>query len=496
VRAAEDFDVEASRATKPYFYRAPVPERLPNNMHVMEFQLAGAEYCVPRDNALIGDAPGLTKTAQSIIIGNAIAAKKTLVICPASLRLNWEREIWSWSTRPNVSTYPVLTAAYGISNQADYVIVSWALLANEAIHKAIMAERWDHVIPDEAHALKDPKGNQRTKAFVGWNDHGTYRSGIVDVCGRITALSGTLLPNQPIEAYNLVRLLKWDAIDRASLEDFRNYYYDKGGGLVRGPVLDRKTMVWTNKLHWSDEVRNVPRNMDDLQYRLRKHVMVRRLKEDVLKELPPKTWHPFPLVMTAAIRSAMKHPGWGEASRLYEMNPDAFNRGVPVDGAISTARLLLGEAKAPSVADYIEDLLGGGVTKLVVAGWHHTVLKYLRERLTKHGLVYMDGSTSTKAKQAAVDDFQNNPKTTIILGQMLPLGEGWTLTAAQDAVLAEFDWVPGKNDQLLDRIHRMGQKGNYLIGHIPVVPGTLDERMLSTAIDKDIHIHKALDKRH
>jgi len=79
---------------------------------------------------------------------------------------------------------------------------------------------------------------------------------------------------------------------------------------------------------------------------------------------------------------------------------------------------------------------------------------------------------------------------------MLPLGEGWTLTAAQDAVLAEFDWVPGKNDQLLDRIHRMGQKGNYLIGHIPVVPGTLDERMLSTAIDKDIHIHKALDKRH
>jgi len=123
------------------------------------------------------------------------------------------------------------------------------------------------------------------------------------------------------------------------------------------------------------------------------------------------------------------------------------------------------------------------------------VLAYLRERLAKFGVVYMDGSTSSNKKQAAVDAFQKDDKTSIILGQMLPLGEGWTLTAAQDVVFAEFDWVPGKNTQMLDRINRMGQKGAYTIGHIPVVPGTLDERVLATAIEKDENIHAALDAR-
>ena len=77
---------------------------------------------------------------------------------------------------------------------------------------------------------------------------------------------------------------------------------------------------------------------------------------------------------------------------------------------------------------------------------------------------------------------------------MLPLGEGWTLTAAADVVLAEPDWVPGKNDQLLDRIHRIGTTSEYVIGHIPVVPYSLDERILNTAIVKDKNIYKALDK--
>ena len=95
-----------------------------------------------------------------------------------------------------------------------------------------------------------------------------------------------------------------------------------------------------------------------------------------------------------------------------------------------------------------------------------------------------------------VDQFQEDEETQIILGQMLPLGEGWTLTAAQDVVLAEPDWVPGKNSQMLDRISRMGQEGSYTIGHIPVVPDTLDERILNTAITKDQNIYQALDAQH
>ena len=266
--------------------------------------------------------------------------------------------------------------------------------------------------------------------------------------------------------------------------------------MIRGPVWDDKVKGWTVKLHWSDKVLNQPKNLDDLQYRLRKHIMIRRLKKDVLSELPERQWHPFPITVTKEIKQVLNHPGWRDASKLYEMNPENFSQSVVIDGQMSTLRRLLGEAKAPAVADFVEDLLQSGVNKVVIGAYHRNVLDYLRRRLQKYGLTYMDGSTSSVAKQAAVDDFQKKDEVRIILGQIGPLGEGWTLTAAQDVVQAEFDWVPGKNDQLLDRIHRQGQKGDRVIGHVPIVPGTLDEKILATTIRKDQHIHLALDYNH
>lgn len=479
-----DFDVLASRAEVPYFTRAPYPADC--ILGPMEFQFAGAEYSLARNHSLIGDEPGLGKSCEGILISNALEAQSTLVICPASLRLNWEREVWLWSTLPNVETYPVLKSKDGVSNTANYVILSYALLRNKNILDAIMELRWDHMILDEAHALKDPKGNKRTLSICAPDC-------LPSVVGRITMLSGTILPNQPIECYNAIRLLNWDAIDRAPLDDFRNFYYDEGGGWVTTTTIHPKTKQRITKQHWSSRVRNVPINHADLQYRLRKHLMVRRLKGQVLHELPKKRWHVFPLPLDAAMRQALKHPGWTEVERLYEMDPGAFDRAFPIDGEIATARRLLGEAKAPAVADYIEEVLRSGVEKVVIGAWHRSVLAYLRERLADIGLVYMDGNTTPRARQNAVDKFQTNPGIRGIIGQMQTLGEGWTLTEAQDVIFAEPDWVPGKNDQLLDRIHRFGQKGSYALGHIPTVPNSFDERVLGAAIYKAGNIHKVLD---
>lgn len=479
----EEFAIRASRAVEPFFYRAKTPPNLPQGWAVKQYQSAGVEYHLSRNNALFGDAPGVGKTAECILLGNAIGAGYSLVICPASLRLNWEREVRMWSDIPGVRTYPVMKAKDGVSLRANYVIMSYDILRNEGVRNAILDYKWDHVILDEAHYLKDPKGNKRTQVI-------SAPDGVMRVAGRLTMASGTILPNQPVECYNAVRMLNWDAIDRISLETFRENYYDIGGGFVT--VRNPATGTWETK--WSNRVRNKPKNLEDLQYRLRKHVMVRRLKEDVLHELPRKQWHPFPLAADTGIRKALSHPGWAEVEKLYELDPSAFDGGIPVDGAISTARRMLGEAKAPAVASYIEDLLDSGIEKIVVSAYHTSVLHYLRDRLAKYGLVYMDGHVGMAARQQAVDQFQTRDDVAIILGQTGPLGLGWTLTRAQDAVIAEPDWVPGQNDQLLDRIHRMGQAGSHVIGHIPVVPGTMDERVLNTAIEKDINIFAALDK--
>lgn len=475
-------EIRASWATEPAFYTAPSPPQTTPK----PYQLAGVEYLILRKHGLLGDEMGLGKSAQAIMTGNAIEAKRTLIVCPASLRLNWEREVWMWSTIENVLTYPILKARDGVSTQAHYVIISYDLLRNAGILAAIMDLRWDHLILDEAHALKDPKGNGRTKVICAPDL-------LPSVVGRITMASGTILPNQPVEAYNAIRLLNWDAIDRASLQDFRETYYALGGGMIRGPVYDPKIGATVSKVHWSDSVRNVPTNLDDLQYRMRKHVMVRRLKQDVLKDLPAALWRPFPLVMTSGIKTALSHPGWKTAEKLYDMG--ALDTSVPIDGEIATARRLLGEAKAPAVAEYIEELLREGATKLVVAAWHSSVLDLLRDKLKRHGVAYMDGATSAAARQRAADSFQQSPDVKIILGQMQVIGTGWTLTAAQDCVLAEPDWVPGNNDQMLARIHRIGQTGAHVTGHVPVVPGTLDERILGAAVEKGKNIFIALDKR-
>jgi SWI/SNF-related matrix-associated actin-dependent regulator 1 of chromatin subfamily A len=458
-------------------------------MEPLAYQHAGVEYAIGRDHALFGDMPGLGKTAESILLGNLLGAGSTLVVCPASLRLNWQREIRAWSVlegdHGRASTYPVLKSADGISHVHEYVIISYALLANKGILASILAKNWDHVIYDEAHLLKDPGGNTRTKAM--W--------AVQKVAGRITMLSGTIAPNQPDEVYNCVRLLNHEAIDKASLEDFRRQYYDMGEGWITGPVYDVQKGCWVRKRHWG-AVRNVPKNMLDLQRRLRKHIMVRRDKAQVLPQLPSVRWTPTPMEATAAIKKALKHPGWAAAEKLWKLDPDAFQTGnIGVDGEIGTARRLLGEAKVPGVVAYIKDLLEGGSEKVVVAAWHRSVLGELAKALEGYGLVYMDGSTSATNKQRAADQFQLDASTRVILGQTQVIGEGWTLTAAQDIVLAEPEWVPGRNQQVVDRIHRIGQKGSYVQAHIPVVPDTLDERVLGVAVRKERHLHLMLDNQ-
>ena len=217
----DEYEIERSWAAEPLFYKAPHPPAMsPRN-----YQFAGTEYALARDHVIFGDAPGLGKTAQCILVSNAIKARRTLAVVPASLRLNWEREIWQWSTIPNVKTHAVLKARDGIPPWAHWVIISYDMLRNKDLLAAILDHHWDHLVLDEGHYLKDPKGNQRIRPICA-------EDGVASVSGRISLATGTLMPNQPIECYNAVRLLDWDAIDGASLDEFRNYYYDFGEGFI------------------------------------------------------------------------------------------------------------------------------------------------------------------------------------------------------------------------------------------------------------------------
>lgn len=483
----DDFDVLRSRAVAPLFSRAPHPL----GVEPRQYQYAAAEYALQRDACILGDEPGVGKTGEAILIDNALREgerhpSRTLAIVPASLRIKWARDVWRWSTTPDATVYLVEKSKDGVSDKHDWVVMSYALLANDNILDALLDLHWDHVILDEAHAIKAPGGaTKRAEAIVA-------PELLPSVTGRFDLLSGSIMPNSPREVYNAARLLDWNSIDRMSLEVFNEHYYGLGEGWVFTPEWDEGLQGYVRRRHRSSEVRNQPRNLEELQWRLRKHLMIRRLKEQVLPELPPKQWCPVPLGLTPGIRRAMKHPGWREAEALYAMDPHAFDSGVPVDGHIAEARAELGLAKAPAVADFVAELLAEGVEKIVVGAWHLPVLAYLRKEFEQYGCAYMDGSTPGRRRQEAVDRFQADDDTRVILGQIIPLGEGWDLFAAHHVVLAEPWWVPGKNDQFVDRVHRSGQEHD-VVAYLPIVPDTLDERVLATAIEKDRSIHLATD---
>ena len=451
-----------SYATEPDFYYPPHPK----TVKPYPYQAAGVEFLLARDRGLLGDEPGLGKTAQGILLSNAIVARRTLVVCPASLTLNWVREIQQWSARP-VAVWRCTSTKDGVWLDADYVVVSYSLVWRPKILEALLRETWDHLILDEAHAIKAVPLIKRGKALIG-------KDGLANKADRITLMSGTFMPNRPLEVYNALRLCGPEALDGMSLDAFRTRYYGWGEGWS---VKKRDgKMVKTRAL-----VRNVPQNLDDLALRLRR-VMVRRTKEQVLPQLPRVTYQTVALEHTTRIEKALAHPGWGVAKSLEDLGGDWLTE-ANVDGAVSTARRLLGEAKAEAVGDYVLELVASGVEKVVVGAWHRSVLSILQDKLAKLGLVYLDGSTPVSGRQAAVDAFQDDESVRVILGQSLTMGFGYTLTAANHVVVGELDWVPGNVVQLVDRVSRIGQSRS-VTAHVPVVVDSLDERVAGAVIEK------------
>jgi SWI/SNF-related matrix-associated actin-dependent regulator 1 of chromatin subfamily A len=199
------------------------------------------------------------------------------------------------------------------------------------------------------------------------------------------------------------------------------------------------------------------------------------MKADVLKDLPPKRYKLVVFPENGETRKVLQREAEFDAAELIA-------HGAPVGSALPEIRREMGVAKVPQAAEYISDLLEGGAQKVIVFGHHIEVIGELERKLRRFGVAVITGSTPQKARQAAVDAFQTDPRVRVFLGNEAA-EEGITLTAAADVVLAEPEWVPGKNEQRVDRAHRIGQKDRVIV-HILVVEGSLDAKILGAAANK------------
>jgi len=436
--------------------------RQPDNVSLYPYQEAGVAYALDRRHALLGDQPGLGKTAQAIVIANEMGAKRVLVVCPAAVRLQWANAIRSWSIQHRPSIYPIQKASDGMSPVAGWTIISYDL-ARGSLRTTLERGGWDYVILDEAHYLKTPEALRTRALFGGGEDHWP---GITANVGKIVALTGTPLPNRPRECYTIARSLCWDALDWMSYEQF------------------------TYRFNPSYLGREMVGRLPELQNRLRCNLMVRRLKSEVLSQLPEVRYELSYVETTAEVRRVL------HAEAMIDIDPtDLSGTNMAIQGEVSTVRREMGEAMAPQVVAHVKDALDGGVDKLVLFAHHRSVMDHLEEHLGRYGLVRIDGATSPANRAIRIRQFMHNGDVRIILGNLQSMGTGvdGLQEVASLVIFAEASWVPGENHQAVDRLHRIGQR-SAVLARFMVAEGSFAERVLGTAIGKERNIHDALDK--
>lgn len=446
----------------------------PEGKEYLPYQRAGINYALGKDHCIIGDEPGLGKTIQAIGIANASDARKVLVVCPASIRLNWRREIHDWSTLHRVKTHPVLKGADGVSPFSNYTIVSYDLLRNKGIHAALRAQQWDLGVFDEGHYLKTSDA-QRTRAIFGGGEVASqfYENGLAQNIKRMVAMTGTPLPNRPREAYTLARGMNWESIDYLSQDAFY-YRFNPSVAMSTGHNVEEKG------------------RLPELNARLRCNLMVRRLKKDVLPQLPDKRYEMTYIEPNGAIREVLAREA------LIDFDPrDLFNSDFTLDGTpISTLRREMGEAMVPRVIEYIRYLMDVvELPKIIVYTHHRSVLAPLMEELARYRPVAHQGSMTSNAKEYSKDTFITNSACRIFIGQLDTMeGVDGLQHVCGDVVFAEPAWTPGRNEQCVDRAHRIGQHDN-VVAHFLLVEGSFNEKVLNVVLDKAGDIHESLDRR-
>lgn len=448
--AAKREAIQASRATD-----ADVNIPAPEGLSFLPYQRAGIAFAMARPSTLIADEMGLGKTIQAIGAMNASPeAKRILVVCPASLKHNWRAEISKWNTVPfrTAEIFPRI---------GSVTIVNYEQL------KKVESAAWDLLVFDEAHYAKNIKA-QRTQESI------KHAKG----AKRVIALTGTPM-DRPKELYTLLTMLDPATWGPAGVDRSK----EQGRYLFRycGPKK-----VWNGRKEITTF--DGASNLDELQERLRSSVMVRRMKADVLTELPPKRRQ---IVVLGETRddSELRVDEAGD----YDAQVDMLRKtGKVAFEEISKLRHEQALQKLPKAIDFLCESLEDSADKVVVFAHHKDVIAELESGLAKFGTVTIDGETPIAARGGIVDSFQTG-SARVFIGSIGAAGVGLTLTAASRVVFVELDWTPKAMNQAEDRCHRIGQRDSVLVQHL-VLDGTLDAKIAKMLVRKQAVADAALDR--
>lgn len=457
--------------------------RCPEGLAYLPFQGAGIVYGVQRSRVLNADDMGLGKTIQAIgtINNDPIQPKNILVVPPAGLLINWERELLKWLCFNLSGDY---ASGQRVPN-SDIVLCNYEI--GYRIHDLLAQRKWDYIIYDEAHYMKN-QDSKRTQAFLGHESKkGTYAL----EARKIMFLTGTPILNRPVELWPILRVADPEGLG-ANFWLFAKQFCD-------GESQQAGMREFSGHS-----------NLDTLQDRLRASIMIRRLKKDVLKELPPKRRQIIPLpgemakkvvqtelefyarnnaIIEESIKAEEEAQARGDAASY---NAAALSlQGARQSLFTEMAKLRHDTAvlKVPYLIQFLENALEQN-DKIVLFAHHQDVINPIYTKFQSVAVKF-DGSMGKEAKQLAVDIFQGQKRCKLFIGSITAAGVGITLTEASYVIFAELSWVPAHITQAEDRVHRIGQLESVLIQHI-VFDQSLDATMAQKIIEKQEIIDAAV----
>jgi SNF2 family DNA or RNA helicase len=477
---------------------------LPEGMEPYPFQRAGIRFVQAVRRAIIGDEMGLGKTIQAICAILLLDKFPALIVCPASVKLNWVKQCTAWMAKRSPQVQYLAAQGDRVDPTADVVVVNYDLLVGKRrkdpttgkmvqdpkTKKAmlfpvpaldsVLAQPWQALVLDESHYAKNPKA-QRTQNCQ-------KLAGLVPEDGIVMLLSGTPIKNRPVELITQLRIL---GVFQRLFGSWKAYVLQYCAAFQKH--------IGRGKYAWDTSGSS---NLNELQGILRESCMIRRLKKDVQAELPAKmrdalyvelsNRKEYELAHADVIRFFAERTAADQEflESIEHLDPDERKKAIQErkQGAeerarqaeelmrINVLRQVAAQGKVEATVDWISDFIEGTDGKLVVFAHHRDVQHALFDAFEDQA-AHLFGSDSVVKRDEAVQRFISDPECRLFVASIGAGGTGvdGLQQAASNVAFVEFAWTPGDMQQAEDRLHRDGQQGDAVnVWHI-TAPDTIDE---------------------
>jgi len=403
----------------------------------LNHQKEAIEKLVGSKRFILADDMGVGKTTSATIAALETNAKKVLIICPASLKINWEREIRNYTDR---SIF--ICEGKNFSLEHDFVITNYDILKNfydlkDKDNSFIGKFNPELIIIDEAHYIQNGQA-QRTKLV----NHFSKKA------DTLWLLTGTPMTNRPMNYFNLLQLIESPVAQNWMAYAIR---YCQGYQFKAG-----------NRKIWNVSGAS---NLEELRDRTSKQVL-RRLKTEVL-DLPEKIITPVYLRLKSKLYEGLM----GEYFDWYRTKGEESKSLTIQFTKLMKVRQVIAEEKIEHTIELAQNIIDQEKKVIIFTNFTDT-LNRIADHFGKQA-VRLDGSSSKPQRQYAVDQFQENDKIKVFVGNVKAAGVGLTLTAAESVIINDLSFVPGDLSQAEDRAYRYGQKNNVLV-YYPIFENTIE----------------------